>query len=99
MASSTSSSPTVEITTRRVSRFRAASSRTSGDGTFADATEHVLGEHALLTRVIKLADLDGDRDLDIVLGTTYDTQSRLLRNEGGGVLGRCDRIRTSRPSI
>jgi hypothetical protein len=55
-----------------------------GDGTFDDATERVLGEHALLTRVIELADLDGDRDLDIVLGTTYDTQSRLLRNEGDG---------------
>jgi hypothetical protein len=56
----------------------------NGDGTFIDATTATLGEHALLTRVIRVADLDADGDNDIVLGTTYDTQTRLLLNHGGG---------------
>ena len=56
----------------------------NGDGTFADATTAILGDHALLTRVIRSADLDTDGDDDILLGTTYDTQSRLLLNDGGG---------------
>ena len=56
-----------------------------GDGTFTDATAAILGDHARLTRVIRVADLDADGDDDIVLGTTYDTQSRLLLNDGAGV--------------
>ena len=50
----------------------------NGDGTFADATAEVLGQHELLTRVIKVGDLNGDTLPDILMGTTYDTQSRLL---------------------
>ena len=56
----------------------------NGDGTFTDATEAVLGNLELLTRVIKVADLNGDGGADIVLGTTYDVQSRLLLSDGTG---------------
>ena len=55
-----------------------------GDGTFEDATQDVLGETPALTRVIKVADLDADGGPDIVMGTTYDTQSRLLLADGSG---------------
>jgi hypothetical protein len=37
-----------------------------------------------LTRVIKARDLDADGNVDIVVGTTYDTQSHLLLGEGDG---------------
>jgi hypothetical protein len=53
-----------------------------GAGTFTDATAEILGEHALLTRVIKVADLNADSLPDIVMGTTFDTQSRLLLSAG-----------------
>ena len=56
----------------------------NGDGTFTDATTAILGDHALLTRVIRVADLDADGDDDILLGTTYGSQSRLLLNDGAG---------------
>jgi hypothetical protein len=55
-----------------------------GDGTFDDASESVFGDTRALTRVIKAADVDADRDVDIVLGTTYDTQSRLFLSDGTG---------------
>jgi hypothetical protein len=55
-----------------------------GDGTFEDASAAVLGGLPLLTRVIKVGDLDADGAADIVLGTTYDTQSRLLLGDGAG---------------
>ncbi len=58
--------------------------RNNGDGTFVDATTEILGEHALLTRVIKVADLNGDTFPDILMGTTYDTQSRLLLGSPAG---------------
>jgi hypothetical protein len=54
----------------------------NGDGTFADATAEILGAHALLTRVIKVGDLNADGLPDIVMGTTFDTQSRLLLSTG-----------------
>ena len=56
----------------------------NGDGTFVDATTDVLGDHALLTRVIKTGDLNGDTFPDILMGTTYDTQSRLLLSTAVG---------------
>jgi hypothetical protein len=55
-----------------------------GDGTFAEATGSVLGDAPLLTRVIKVGDVDADGNADIVVGTTYDTRSRLLLGTGDG---------------
>jgi hypothetical protein len=50
----------------------------NGDGTFEEATEAVLGDLEGITRVIKVADLDGDGGNDILLGTNYGSQSQLL---------------------
>lgn len=55
-----------------------------GSGGFTDATQRVLNGLKTLTRVIKVADLDGDRRPDIVLGTTFHTQSRLFLGGHGG---------------
>ena len=62
-----------------------------GDGTFDEATASVFGESPLLTRVIKVGDLDDDGHADIVVGTTYDTQSRLLLGTGERLVHRRDR--------
>jgi hypothetical protein len=50
----------------------------AGDGTFEEATDAVMGDLTGTARVIKVADLDGDGGNDILIGTTYDTQSQLL---------------------
>jgi hypothetical protein len=55
-----------------------------GQGTFKDATRQVFGGIKALARVVKVADLNADGAPDIVLGTTYDTQSRLLLGDGKG---------------
>jgi hypothetical protein len=51
---------------------------------FVEATDTVFGATGDLARVIKVRDVDGDGDPDILVGTTYQTQSRLFRNDGGG---------------
>ena len=51
---------------------------------FEDATQAVLGEFEGLTRVIKVRDLNADGLPDIVLGTTYQTQSQLFLGIGNG---------------
>lgn len=51
---------------------------------FTDATTSVMGELVALARVSKVADLNADLIPDIVLGTTYQTQSQLLLGTGGG---------------
>jgi FG-GAP-like repeat len=56
----------------------------SGDGTFTDVSEDVLGAAVLLTRVIKVYDVNRDGHADILLGTTFQTQSRLLLGVGDG---------------
>ena len=43
------------------SRRRAGSSSTRATGTFEDATDAVMGDLTRHSRVIKVADLDGDR--------------------------------------
>jgi hypothetical protein len=58
--------------------------RNRGDGTFEDATGDVFGDTEALARVVKAADVDADGDMDVVLGTTYDTQSRLFLSDGTG---------------
>ena len=67
----------------------------SGDGTFEDATRQVFGRTKALARVVKVADLDGDGHSDIVLGTTFGTQSRLFL---GGEDGWTDVTRTNLPA-
>jgi hypothetical protein len=51
---------------------------------FADRTRDVLGPTPDLARVVKARDLNGDGHVDIVVGTTYQTQSRLYLNDGRG---------------
>ena len=51
---------------------------------FVEATEQVLGSTPDLARVIKARDLNNDGHPDIVVGTTYQTQSRLFLGSGKG---------------
>src|SRR5687767_7548018 len=51
---------------------------------FSDVTEQVLGPTPDLARVIKARDLNGDGLTDIIVGTTYQTQSRLFLATGAG---------------
>jgi len=51
---------------------------------FSEATAQVLGPTPDLARVIKARDLNGDGLTDIVVGTTYQTQSRLYLGTGQG---------------
>jgi len=51
---------------------------------FREATAEVLGTTPDLARVIKARDLNGDGLVDIVVGTTYQTQSRLFLGRGQG---------------
>ena len=57
----------------------------SGPGLrFTEVTSAVLGDTPGLARVIKARDLNGDGLTDIVVGTTYQTQSRLFLGAGHG---------------
>jgi hypothetical protein len=51
---------------------------------FVEATAQVLGPTPDLARVIKARDLNGDGITDIVVGTTYQSQSRLFLGLGRG---------------
>jgi hypothetical protein len=51
---------------------------------FREVTEEVFGSAGMLVRVIKTADVDNDGNIDIFLGATYQTQSRLLLGRGDG---------------
>jgi hypothetical protein len=51
---------------------------------FSDVTSAVLGDTPDLARVIKARDLNGDGLTDILVGTTYQTQSRLFLGTGQG---------------
>jgi hypothetical protein len=52
--------------------------------TFEDRSTHVFGAAPDLARVIKARDVSGDGLTDILVGTTYQTQSRLYFGAGGG---------------
>lgn len=54
------------------------------DQPFADVSETVFGSEGRLARVIKVCELSGDGQPDIVMGTTYQTQSQLFLNDGAG---------------
>jgi len=53
------------------------------DQPFEELSEEIFGTPDL-SRVIKARDVDGDGNIDIFVGTTYQTQSRLLIGTGGG---------------
>ena len=52
--------------------------------TFEDRSAAVFGPTGDLARVIKARDLNGDGHTDILVGTTYQTQSRLYLGSGSG---------------
>jgi len=51
---------------------------------FEEATRAVFGATPDLTRVIKVRDTDGDGHVDVFVGNTYETPSRLFVGEGQG---------------
>ena len=51
---------------------------------FQEVTTQVLGDMPDLARVIKARDLNADGFVDIIVGTTYQTQSRLFMGSGQG---------------
>jgi len=55
-----------------------------GAARFTDATTKVFGKAVGITRVTKVADVDSNSVPDIVVGTTYRTQSRLYVGTGAG---------------
>ena len=57
---------------------------TGADFKFDDRSAQVFGATPDLARVIKARDLNGDGLTDILVGTTYQTQSRLYLGAGGG---------------
>lgn len=54
-----------------------------GTAVFTDRSSEVLGKGGNLARVVKVRDVDRDGLVDIVIGTTYQTQSRLFLGRGG----------------
>lgn len=56
----------------------------AGTAAFTDATAEILGDYALITRVIKVGDLNADGFPDILMGTTYQSQSQLRLSDGQG---------------
>ena len=55
----------------------------SPDQMFEEATRQVL-PNAMLARVIKVRDVNADGSPDILVGTTFQTQSRLYLGDGSG---------------
>lgn len=49
-----------------------------GDATFSDATDQVFGGVRTYARVLKVADVNADGHQDVLMGTTYQTRSRLF---------------------
>src|SRR5215217_3239549 len=52
--------------------------------TFKEATQQVFGPKPMLARVIKVRDVNADGSPDILVGTTFQTQSRLYLGDGSG---------------
>jgi hypothetical protein len=53
-----------------------------GSAELTDASQGILGNSFGTARVIKARDLNGDGDIDIVVGNTLETQSRLYLGRG-----------------
>ena len=53
-------------------------------GMMTDVSANIFGGVSLAGRAVKLRDIDQDGDHDIILGTTWETQSQLYLNDGGG---------------
>ncbi len=51
---------------------------------FIEVSEDVFGVVKDQARVIKAGDVDGDGDLDLVVGNTFESQSRLYLGDGAG---------------
>jgi len=64
---------------------------------FTEVTAAVFGDTPDLARVIKARDLNGDGVTDIVVGTTYQTQSRLFLGSGAGKFA--EATRTHLPAL
>src|SRR5215212_2415660 len=54
------------------------------DQMFEEATRQVFDSTRMLARVIKVGDVNADGSPDILVGTTYETQSRLYLGDGSG---------------
>ena len=54
------------------------------DQTFEEATQQVFGETRMLARVIKVRDVNADGSPDILVGTTFETQSQLYLGDDSG---------------
>ncbi len=57
----------------------------NGDGVFTDETDARMADVTGYTRDVEFGDLDNDGDLDCLIVNTFNTQSRLLINNGSGV--------------
>lgn len=55
----------------------------AGQG-FEEASEQVFGRTGMLARVIKVRDVNNDAQPDILVGTTFQTQSQLYLGDGSG---------------
>jgi hypothetical protein len=51
---------------------------------FKEVTQQVFGPIPMLVRVIKVRDVNSDGQPDIIVGTTYQSQSRLYLGDGSG---------------
>ncbi|MCC6802729.1 MAG: VCBS repeat-containing protein [Anaerolineae bacterium] len=51
---------------------------------FTDVSDAVFGDTPMLTRVIKARDVSGDGNVDLLVGTTFQTQSYLYLGDGAG---------------
>jgi hypothetical protein len=55
------------------------------DSKFKEATQLIFGEEKYYARVIKVRDINGDGIPDIIIGTTFQTQSQLYIGLGKGI--------------
>ena len=58
--------------------------RNVAEGPWPDLTQRVFGDATFFARVVKARDVDGDGRVDVFVGATFATQSRLYRGEADG---------------